>query len=160
MWLAPTAIIQSALSTTGTVFVAYGKTKWLFILGCIGALLMGVAFGTGIFFDIKTLVVLYFIANLINFFPSFILMKKILNFRYLELINVILRSVFPAILMFVLLKVLQDFYSFEDVLISFFINVLLGIFSYIVFYTILNFNDIRQIKIILKNKLRNRNQIT
>lgn len=160
LWLAPTAIIQSALSTTGTVFMAYGKTKWLFILGCIGALLMGVAFGTGIFFDIKTLVVLYFIANLINFFPSFILMKKILNFRYLELINVILRSVFPAILMFVLLKVLQDFYSFEDVLISFFINVLLGIFSYIVFYTILNFNDIQKIKIILKNKLRNRNQIT
>lgn len=149
-WLAPTAIIQSALSTTGSVFMAYGKTRWLFFLGCIGAFLMGLSFIIGVHFDIKTLVYLYFFANLINSLPTFISLKNILKFSYIELVNVFFRTISPAFLMFLLIKVWQHFSFFKNASIDFSFNVALGIFSYIVFYTLFNFNEVVRTGVIHK----------
>ncbi len=96
-------------------FCFYGlrKTRWLFFLGCIGAFLMGLSFIIGVHFDIKTLVYLYFFANLINSLPAFILLKNILKFSYIELVNVFFRTISPAFLMFLLIKVWQHFSFFK-----------------------------------------------
>jgi O-antigen/teichoic acid export membrane protein len=69
LWLAPVGIIQAVLSTTGSVFMAKGRTDILMRLGILGAILQVGAFVIGVRFDIDTFVKLYFIANVINFFP-------------------------------------------------------------------------------------------
>lgn len=154
VWLAPTAIIQSALSTTGTVFVAYAKTKWLFSLGCIGALLSLVSFSVGVFFDIKTLVCFYFFANLINFFPVFFLLKKILGFKYIELIDLVVRSVLPAIFMFFSIKIMSSFCFFSDLELRFVISVFFGVICYLVFYASLNYKEIKKLITRIKSRMR------
>ncbi|MCF6691504.1 MOP flippase family protein [Raoultella terrigena] len=68
-WLAPTGIIQAVLSTSGTIFMAKGKTNLLMKLGIVGAILQVGAFIIGSQYDIITFAKLYFIANVINFFP-------------------------------------------------------------------------------------------
>jgi len=68
-WLAPTAIIQSVLSTTGSVFSAKGRTDLLMRLGFLGALLQFGSFLIGVNFNIYTFSMCYFIANVVNFFP-------------------------------------------------------------------------------------------
>ena len=130
--------------------MAYGKTRWLFFLGCIGAFLMGLSFIIGVHFDIKTLVYLYFFANLINSLPAFISLKNILKFSYIELVNVFFRTISPAFLMFLLIKAWQHFSFFKNASIDFSFNVALGIFSYIVFYTLFNFNEVMRTGVIHK----------
>ncbi|MEZ2697013.1 lipopolysaccharide biosynthesis protein [Hafnia alvei] len=69
IWLAPTAIIQSVLSTTGTIFMSQGRTGILLALGIQGTILTGTAFFLGIQDTIIELSKYYFIANLIHFIP-------------------------------------------------------------------------------------------
>ncbi|HAM5519683.1 TPA: oligosaccharide flippase family protein, partial [Escherichia coli] len=52
-WLAPTAIIQSVLSTSGSVFMAKGRTDVLLKLGIIGAFLQVSSFLIGVHYDIS-----------------------------------------------------------------------------------------------------------
>ncbi|WPI72082.1 lipopolysaccharide biosynthesis protein [Klebsiella pneumoniae] len=66
--LAPTAIIQAILSTTGSVFMAKGKTNVLMKLGIIGAILQVGSFLIGVNYSISTFSFLYLIANILIFF--------------------------------------------------------------------------------------------
>lgn len=153
VWLAPTAIIQSTLSTTGTVFIAYAKTFWLFVLGCIGAVLMVLAFSFGIFFDIKVLTIFYFIANAINFFPVMYLVGKILNFGFGELIKIVVMSVFPAIIMFCLIKIFYMGFFIDNLHQRFIMAVLLGVFSYPLLYALMNLKDVKGLIVFVRKRL-------
>lgn len=78
-WLAPTAVIQSVLSTTGTIFMSQARTGILSLLGIQGVILTGVAFISGINIDIITLAKYYFIANFIHFIPCMIITMAIIK---------------------------------------------------------------------------------
>jgi PST family polysaccharide transporter len=65
-WLAPTGYIQSIVSTTGAVLTAAGRTRVLFALGTMNALLAVSAFMIGVFSGTLALVRWYFVANLIG----------------------------------------------------------------------------------------------
>lgn len=78
-WLAPTAIIQSVLSTTGSVFMAKARTDILMRLGILGAVLQVSAFILGVKFDINTFAKFYLIANVINFFPVMYFLMKVIG---------------------------------------------------------------------------------
>lgn len=66
-WLAPVGFIQSIVSTTGTVFMAFGQTKRLMHLGIIATVLQVGAFVIGAGHDVVVVAGLYCVANLINF---------------------------------------------------------------------------------------------
>ncbi|HBK4592651.1 TPA: oligosaccharide flippase family protein, partial [Klebsiella michiganensis] len=85
LWLAPTAIIQSVLSTSGTVFMAKGRTDILMKLGILGMLIYMSAFILGVQYNIITFAKFYFLANIINFFPAMYLLMRIINGNLLEL---------------------------------------------------------------------------
>lgn len=86
-WLAPTAIIQAVLSSTGTVFIAKGRTDLLLKLGILGTFLYVLSFLIGVNFDIITFSKLYFIANVLNFFPAMILMMRLIEGSLFTLLN-------------------------------------------------------------------------
>ncbi|WP_413725040.1 lipopolysaccharide biosynthesis protein [Sodalis sp. RH16] len=78
-WLAPTAIIQAVLSTSGSVFMAKGRTDILMRLGIVGTILQVGSFIIGIRFDITKFAMCYLIANILNFFPVMFFLLRIIN---------------------------------------------------------------------------------
>ncbi|EPC7993390.1 O183 family O-antigen flippase, partial [Escherichia coli] len=86
VWLAPTAIIQSILSTTGIIFMSQGRTGILVLLGVQGAILTGIAFVIGVNDNITSLAKYYFIANLVHFFPCMALTMYVIKSNFYKLI--------------------------------------------------------------------------
>lgn len=68
-WLAPTGFLQALMSTTGVVFMATGKTRLLFKLGIIGAVLQVGAFLLGVQHGVVVMAACYLVANLLNAVP-------------------------------------------------------------------------------------------
>lgn len=88
-WLAPTAIIQSVISTTGSVFMARGSSSLLFKLGVFGAILQVSSFIIGIRYDVVTFAICYLVANVLNF--------PIVMFFVLRMIGGSIYSLFKSI---------------------------------------------------------------
>lgn len=103
IWLAPTAILQSVISTTGAVFSSKGRTDILLVLGIIGSVLQVASFIIGVQFDIVTFAKCYFIANIINFFPPMVMALKLLNDNLIGLFKVILPVIISTSIMIVAL---------------------------------------------------------
>ncbi|MEC5317846.1 lipopolysaccharide biosynthesis protein [Brenneria populi subsp. brevivirga] len=99
-WLAPTAIIQSIVSTTGTVFMAKGRTNTLFLLGILAMILQVGAFIIGANFNIILFSQLYFFANLINFFPAMFFTLRLVGGSMLGLLMGLVNSFVCGIIMF------------------------------------------------------------
>lgn len=114
-WLAPTAIIQSVLSTTGSVFMAKGRTEVLMRLGILGAILQVAAFVSGVQFDINTFAKFYLMANIINFFPVMFFLMKIIGGN----ITSVFLKVYPVFIataaMIIFMRFLSHAYSDENI---------------------------------------------
>ncbi|ULR32469.1 MOP flippase family protein [Dickeya fangzhongdai] len=120
VWLAPTGIIQSVLSTSGSIFMAKGRTDILMRLGILGAFLQISAFLIGAKFGIVDFVVFYFIANVINFFPVMFFVMKIINGRlidvFLKVYKLIVHSIFMCFLINFIRKHTDYFFDIDSFL--------------------------------------------
>ncbi|HHS9923471.1 TPA: MOP flippase family protein [Klebsiella quasipneumoniae subsp. similipneumoniae] len=106
-WLAPTAIIQAVLSTSGAVFMAKGRTDILMRLGIIGAILQVGSFLIGVHFSINTFALCYLIANVINFLPVMYCLLNLINssfFLFFKKITPIILSVISMLFFLFLLS--------------------------------------------------------
>lgn len=134
-WLAPTAIIQAILSTTGSVFMAKGKTNILFLLGIIGMILQVGAFIIGAQYDIVTLSKLYFYSNVLNAILPLTLVVKLLHGK----MNLFLLSFLPIIFInfitFICVYYILKLNMFNKINIFNFIIVILGT---IIFYLLIS----------------------
>lgn len=135
-WLAPTAIIQSVLSTTGSVFSAKGRTDILVKLGVVGTILQFGSFLIGMNFSITTFAMCYLIANILNFFPVMICLLKVISGRFISFIGSLIPILFSTLSMMIVLELFNVFlYSFDSVS-SFSILILyaiIGACSYFIF---------------------------
>ncbi|HIB9002823.1 polysaccharide biosynthesis C-terminal domain-containing protein [Raoultella ornithinolytica] len=112
-WLAPTAIIQSILSTSGAVFMAKGKTGILMRLGVIGTILQVGAFLLGVHFSITTFAFFYLIANIVNFFPVMYCLLKSISGDFFSFFNNIKSIIFSTLGMVLILRLI-DLYIFSS----------------------------------------------
>lgn len=103
-WLAPTAIIQSVLSTTGTIFMSQGRTGILLLLGIQGTILTAVSFMVGIHCGIVDLAKYYFIANAIHFIPCFIFTMKTIKSNVLSIFKKTYPLFISAAMSFILIS--------------------------------------------------------
>ncbi|MCS5881368.1 hypothetical protein LNP17_21040 [Klebsiella variicola subsp. variicola] len=87
IWLAPTAVLQSQISTTGAVFMSQGRTSVLLWLTIFNAFLQIGAFIVGSLYDINTIVILYFAANLVMYFPNMLFAVSVLGGSFLSLLK-------------------------------------------------------------------------
>lgn len=69
-WLAPVGLIRSINSTTGTVFMALGRTDLLFKLGVWGAIVHVAGYLIGVQHGLVGVASVYFGANLLNAAPN------------------------------------------------------------------------------------------
>lgn len=70
-WMAPVGFMHSLLSTTGTVFMATGRTDLLMRQGAINAVLQVAGFLIGAQWGIEGVAICYMIANALNMIPGF-----------------------------------------------------------------------------------------
>ncbi|WJV40598.1 lipopolysaccharide biosynthesis protein [Raoultella terrigena] len=109
-WLAPTAIIQSVLSTAGSVFMAKGRTDILMKLGIVGAILQVSAFMIGVNYNISIFSMCYLIANIINFFPVMFLLMKVINGTFVSLLYKICPILTSVVAMILSLKMISVYF--------------------------------------------------
>ncbi|MCV7759082.1 MOP flippase family protein [Pluralibacter gergoviae] len=98
--LAPIAILQSLVSTTGAVFMSQGKTNLLFRISIFNAILQIGSFIVGSFYNIDILIKLYLIANIIIFVPNMLLAIRILGGRWKDLLLIIYKPLIASIIMY------------------------------------------------------------
>ncbi|HDH1530274.1 MULTISPECIES: lipopolysaccharide biosynthesis protein [Klebsiella pneumoniae complex] len=115
-WLAPTAIIQSVLSTTGAVFSAKGRTDVLLKLGILGTVLQFGAFLIGVNFSITTFAFCYLIANVLNFFPVMYALLYLLSGQLSSFLYKLLPILLSTLFMLFIVKVIDTFlYSISNI---------------------------------------------
>ncbi|PTV43152.1 colanic acid exporter [Aeromonas sp. w55] len=111
LWLAPTGFVQSIVSTTGSVFMANGKTGLLMRLGAFSALLFVTAFIVGGQYDVQTLAKLYLLVNLINALPAMYFTMQTVHGSLVELAQRLVAPLFCSALMVVTLLVATHYSS-------------------------------------------------
>lgn len=133
IWLAPTAILQSLISTTGSVFMSQGKTDLLLKISIYNAILQISSFFIGGFFSLSIMVKLYLGANILMFFPNMFLAISLLKGSFLTLLTSFTKSLFLAIIMafFVYLLSLIPFFSEVTIFCSLILKITIGIVLYL-----------------------------
>ncbi|HEC2559926.1 TPA: MOP flippase family protein [Raoultella ornithinolytica] len=133
-WLAPTAIIQAVLSTSGAVFMAKGRTDILMRLGIIGAILQVGSFLIGVRFSINTFALCYLIANAINFFPVMYFLLKLINTSFFLFFKKIMPIILSVISMLFFLFFLSQYIptdSIHSITVLLFVSII-GAFVYFI----------------------------
>lgn len=135
VYLAFVGLIQSLVSTTGTIFMAYGQTKLLLILGVLGTILHSFAFIVGANVDIFTLCKLYIVISIIN---AFICLERALRSTgaslYMLLNNIykpILSGVFMYLIVTLLSSTFENVISNDGHILLFGFKVFIGVVSYV-----------------------------
>ncbi|HBW9887400.1 MOP flippase family protein [Klebsiella pneumoniae] len=153
LWLAPTAIIQAVLSSTGTVFMAKGRTDVLFKLGLLGAFLYVSSFVIGVNFGIVNFARFYFLANVINFFPAMYLLMKLIDGSLWILLKkcylVFVIDMFMIVSMFVFNNFYPISYNNEYDFLNFLLTILVGGGVYLIMALVL----IKDIRFFIANKI-------
>ena len=98
-WLAPTGLIQSIASSTGTVFMARGHTKVMAWLGMFNAVLTVSAFALGVQFGVIGVAAFYFAANVLHAIPCLFFAMRTLESSPKSLLKAIAVPVASALLM-------------------------------------------------------------
>lgn len=98
-WLAPAGIVQAVVSTTGTVFMAKGRTDVLFRLGVYAAVVLVSAFFLGAALGIVEVAMYYFIANCLNFIPQMHVTLKQIDGSFRELLPKLLPAGTASLIM-------------------------------------------------------------
>lgn len=134
IWLAPVAIMQSMVSTTGSVFMSRARTDLLLKISLYNSILQVGAFVIGGLFSIAVLIKLYLIANVFMFVPNMYLAVKEIGGGFISFLSVIIRPLLAAAMMAILLMVVSDYidvFSMEGMT-ALILKVALGILFYCV----------------------------
>ncbi|GAA4020951.1 MOP flippase family protein [Actimicrobium antarcticum] len=106
-WLAAVGFIQSLTSTTGSVFMATGRTDLLLRLGIIGTILQVAAFFIGVNWGIESVAICYLIANCMNLLPCFWLTTRQLKSPISRLFSILWKPILFSGVMLVALYPLK-----------------------------------------------------
>lgn len=149
-WLAPVGFLQSVVSTTGTVFMATGKTKTLMNLGILATILQVGAFSIGATRDVNYVAAMYFVANLVNFFIAMNWTMRRIDSSLAFLLSRMFKPILSSAIMVILMTFLRS-RLVEDGIEGFGLVVLVAV-SGLVIYTATGFGWIRGVIYALPEK--------
>jgi O-antigen/teichoic acid export membrane protein len=107
-WLAPVGFLQSVVSTTGTVFMARGRTDLMLYLGVLATVLQVAAFVIGSRWGIEGVAAAYLAANLINALPALYFSGKLIGVSLADLLRTLMFPLAGAVVMAVVLLAAQQ----------------------------------------------------
>jgi len=104
-WFAPTALLQSVMSTTGVVLMAARRTRTLLYLGVAGAVLQITAFLLGIVHGVVVMAALYLLANILNFMLVTSVCSRVLGAAPADVLRPAIIPVIAGLLMGCILQI-------------------------------------------------------
>ena len=158
-WLAPVGAIQSIVSTTGSIYMAKGRTDLLFRIGVLATILTISAFAAGLSRGVIGVASLYFFANVLTFFPQTYIASRIIDLPYRDF----LKSLGPSLLCTgimapVVLFALHETKAYGD-LFSLLFSSVAGALTYSFFYWLLFRNRMMELlQAVFGSKLMGRNR--
>jgi len=103
-WLTPVGFMQSISSTTGTVFMAQGKTKLLMWVSLFNAVLHLLAFWLGAQHGVSGVAEWYFYASVISGLISLRIAGSLVNCSAIQMLDACIRPLAIAVIMSVALR--------------------------------------------------------
>ena len=97
MILAPIGLIQSLDTTTGSIFLAKGRTDWMFRWGFITGLFFLFAFYIGLSWGVHGVAMLYLLATIITQYPGFMIPFKLIGLNVREYLSQLVGTLFCAL---------------------------------------------------------------
>ncbi|RTL52950.1 MAG: colanic acid exporter, partial [Rhodocyclaceae bacterium] len=149
-WLAPVGFIQSIVSTTGTVFMAAGRSGLLLAMGCLATVLQVLAFAVGTRWGVEGVAACYLVANVINAFPALVCGAHLLGLPPLRLLREIGRPLAAALAMAVVVVQLSAWVAGHggDTLAVLLFSILGGIAAYAAAGLLMR-SQVRQLRLFL-----------
>lgn len=102
--LAPVGLMQSIVTTVGTIYQAKGRSDLLFRVGVITGSLTILAFVIGLRWGIVGVAAAYAIATVVCLFPNFVIPFRLIELRFLEFARVMLPIFAMGLSMLALIK--------------------------------------------------------
>jgi PST family polysaccharide transporter len=99
MILAPVGLIQSIVTTVGTIYQAKGRTDWMFRLGVATGLIAVLAFVIGLQWGIVGVAGAYTIATILCLYPNFTVPFKLINLKMQDLGDTLWRPFLGSLMM-------------------------------------------------------------
>jgi len=141
-------MIQSIGSTVGQIYLAKGKTDWMFRWGLFASILIVCAIALGLYWGVKGVAISYAVGAFILAYPNFAIPFRLINLKVKTLVLNLKTEFYTSLMMFVIVfssVVIQRQIGIESkvILIS---NILLGIAIYLVATKILNSDAYNEIQ--------------
>jgi len=97
--LAPVGLIQSIITTTGSIYMAKGSTSLMFKIGALNSVVTVIAFIIAVPFGVQGVAIAYFIANLIMLYPNLHFAYKQIDLKVTEATLELMPFLISALLM-------------------------------------------------------------
>lgn len=130
-WLAPVGLIRSINSTTGTVFMALGRTDLQFKLGLFVAVVHVAAYLVGVQGGLEGVAAVYFFANFLNAGPNIFFATRLIGAGYLDVGRAIAPAAFGTGVMVALGVTIRHYFDFAIAFSDFAMLVVIGGGAYV-----------------------------
>jgi PST family polysaccharide transporter len=151
--LAPIGLVQSICATTGPIYLAVGKTDWLFRWGILTGLFVGTGFFIGLTWGVEGVAVSYLITTLILVYPCFAIPFRLIDLKFIVYLKVFKGSFFSSLIMAGLVIFLNLFlFSNFGFALNFLSSIITGVIIYILLNFIFNRNQLLEMFSLIKNQ--------
>lgn len=121
---APLGLTQSIGSTVGLIYLAKGRTDWMFRWGIVSSIIMMIAFCIGLKWGIIGVASAYLLASLCLLYPSYAISFSLIELKFFDLLDVLWRPLLNSLLMLGALYILGT-YVFNDFSALFVLSILI-----------------------------------
>ena len=101
--LAPVGLIQSIATTTGSIYMATGKTNWMLLWGILSGVVTVSGFFIGLNWGVIGIGISYLIVTIILLYPVFYIPLKIIQLKFLDFVSNFLRIILSCLIMYAIL---------------------------------------------------------
>ncbi len=148
---------QSIGSTVRQIYMAKGRTDWMFRWGMLEALLVTIAIIIGLQWEIKGVVISYAIITTVLVYPLFLIPFKLIDLKIKTFIYNFKHEFLASVIMFIVLftSIVMQHYFFVNSITILATNVVLGVAVYLMITRIINKETYREIQSMVWNKKGN-----
>lgn len=141
-------LMQSIGTTIGSIYLAKGRTDWMFRWGIFSSIVTVGAIAIGLRWGINGVAVCYAISVLLIIYPSFAIPFRLIDLRFTDFVLNLKKEIATSLIMFVIVMVIvtiQRYYLISSgiILVS---VILIGVMSYIVAVIIFNKSTYKELK--------------
>jgi len=148
-------LMQSIGSTVGSIYLAKGRTNWMFRWGIFSSIIVVSAIFIGLQWGINGVAVCYALATLVIVYPSFAIPFRLIDLKFIDFLSNLKEETVTSLIMFVIVMIVVTImrnyqYPNKIILID---GIIIGILCYLVAVTALNNSTYKE----LKNHIFSRN---